>query len=247
MNKTLAIIPARYASTRFPGKPLADLGGKSMIERVYRQVASCVEVDEILVATDDVRILDAVHAFGAEAVLTSENCFSGTDRCAEVLAGNPRNWDYVINVQGDEPFIQPGQISQLIACMRETSADAATLIKKITSEEDLANPNVVKAVVSGSGRALYFSRSPIPYLRDGRDGSHISQHCFYRHLGIYAFRASVLPVLAALPPGNLEQAESLEQLRWLEAGYSIYTSVTEHASIGIDTPEDLEKAKAWLN
>ncbi|MFM7726916.1 MAG: 3-deoxy-manno-octulosonate cytidylyltransferase, partial [Flavobacteriales bacterium] len=212
MKKILAIIPARYSSTRLPGKPLAEIGGKPMIELVYRRVKSCSAISQVLVATDDLRIAEAVQEFGGDVMLTSDTCISGTDRCAEALQQLQGSWDLVLNVQGDEPFIHPEQLQQLIDCMQLSDADAGTLIKKITVEEDLHNPNVVKAVITSQGKALYFSRQPIPFVRQTGQLSWTKQTGFYRHLGIYAFRAEMLPVLAALPPGMLEQAESLEQL-----------------------------------
>lgn len=246
MNKILAIIPARYASTRLPGKPLAEIGGKPMIELVYRRVKSCTAISQVLVATDDQRIAEAVQDFGGAAILTSTTCITGTDRCAEALLQLKGNWDLVLNVQGDEPFIRPEQLHQLIDCMLASDADAGTLVKKITEEKDLQNPNVVKAVISSKGKALYFSRSAVPFVRQTGHLPWTKQADFYRHLGIYAFRAEKLPMLASLPPGTLEQAESLEQLRWLEAGYSIQTAITEYDAAGIDTPEDLERARQLL-
>lgn len=216
-----------------------------MIERVYSQVAACNEVNEIFVATDDERIVRSVSDFGGKVVLTSETCLTGTDRCAEALSGIPFSPDLVLNVQGDEPFIQPGQLSELIYCMQDTSADVGTLVKRITKEEDVRNPNVVKVAFSSEGKALYFSRSAIPFNRSTGNQS-MGGTAYFRHIGIYAFRAEILPALASLPPGKLEIAESLEQLRWLEAGYTISTAITEFESIGIDTPEDLEAAGKWL-
>lgn len=243
MKKNLAIIPARYASSRLPGKPLADIAGKTLIERVYRQAALCSDLSAILVATDDERIEAAVQAFGGRVVITPVDCLSGTDRCAAALEKLGGDWDTVVNIQGDEPFIQPDQISQVIGCLANASAAVGTLVRRIHSDEQLFNPNVVKAVLADQGKALYFSRSPIPFLRDAQDQAWTAQNSFFRHLGIYAFRADLLPVLAALPPGKLEQAESLEQLRWMEAGYPVYAAETLFDSMGIDTPEDLEAAR----
>lgn len=246
MKNILAIIPARYASSRLPGKPLADLGGKTLIERVYRQAALCKEISDILVATDDERIRQAVQAFGGNVCMTPADCLSGTDRCAAALQQHSGKWDAVVNIQGDEPFIRPEQISQVIACLADESAAVGTLVRRIHSDEQLLNPNVVKAVLTDQGKALYFSRSPIPFLRDDQGKAWTDQGSFFRHLGIYAFRADLLPVLAALPPGKLEQAESLEQLRWMEAGYPVYASETDFDSMGIDTLEDLELARKRL-
>jgi 3-deoxy-manno-octulosonate cytidylyltransferase (CMP-KDO synthetase) len=247
VKNILAIIPARFSSTRFPGKPLADLGGKTIIERVYTRVSGCKEISEILVATDDDRIRNAVEAFGGNAMMTSPNCLSGTDRCAEILEKTPgMNPDLILNVQGDEPFIQPAQLSALIVQMKASGADIGTLVQKIGDEADIHNPNVVKAVVSSTGRALYFSRSMIPFVRDAGGRSLLESVDFFRHIGLYAYLPNVLRRISALPPGKLELAENLEQLRWLEAGYSISTAITAFDSIGIDTPADLENARKLL-
>jgi 3-deoxy-manno-octulosonate cytidylyltransferase (CMP-KDO synthetase) len=247
MKKVLALIPARFSSTRLPGKPLADLGGKTIVERVYRQVSNCPDVHEAVVATDDERIRNCVIGFGGKVVMTSENCLTGTDRCAEALALLDSDADLILNVQGDEPFIQPEQISQLVGCMEPEQAQIGTLVKRIRHEADLMNPNVVKAVLTSAGKALYFSRSCIPYVRDAAAESWLSKVAFYRHIGIYAFRKGILPQLSLLPAGALEKAESLEQLRWLEAGFSLFAAETELESMGIDSPEDLEKARNLLN
>ena len=235
----IGIIPARYASTRFEGKPLCKIGAKTMIERTYNQVAKVKEFSEIVVATDDVRIYDEVVSFGGKAVMTSPSHSSGTDRCAEAFQQLNYPWKntVIVNIQGDEPFIKPEQIQELIACFSFPDVQIATLIKKIDSQETLANPNVVKVVISNENKALYFSRHPIPFLRNGSfEGVN-----FYKHIGIYAYRADVLADLVKIQPSSLEKAESLEQLRWLQAGYAIYTQHTQYeASAGIDTPQDLE-------
>ena len=245
--KVLAIIPARYASTRFPAKPLAMLGGKPIVQRVYEAVAKAVE--RVVVATDDKRIYDAVAAFGGEVVMTSTEHQSGTDRCAEAYEKLNCKADIVINVQGDEPFIEPAQIESLIRCFENDTIDIATLVKPFTAEdsiEALENPNSPKVVLNGANEAIYFSRSVIPYLRGVERSEWLKHHTFYKHIGIYAFRADVLGEVARLQQTPLEKAEKLEQLRWLESGYKIGVGVTDIETIGIDTPEDLQKAEDLL-
>lgn len=245
--KVIAIIPARYASTRFPAKPLAKLGGKAVVQRVYEQVASCVE--RAVVATDDERIYDAVKSFGGEVVMTSTEHRSGTDRCREAFEKVGYDADIVINVQGDEPFIQPEQIEALKRCFDNDDTQIATLVKPFTESdgiEALENPNSPKVVVDGDMHALYFSRSVIPYLRGIERTEWLRHHTFYKHIGIYAFRAEVLKEVTSLPQSSLEKAESLEQLRWLENGYKIGVGISEIETIGIDTPEDLIKAEEFL-
>ena len=246
--KAIAIIPARYASTRFPAKPLAKLGGKLVIERVYEQVAGCVE--RAVVATDDERIYDAVKSFGGEVVMTSTEHRSGTDRCREAFEKVGFDADIVINVQGDEPFIQPEQIETLKRCFENEGTEIATLVKPFSVEdgiETLENPNSPKVVVDEQMHALYFSRSVVPYLRGVERAEWLHHHTFYKHIGIYAFRAEVLKQVTSLPQSSLEKAESLEQLRWLENGYKIGVGITNVETIGIDTPEDLQRAEAFLN
>lgn len=245
--KFIAIIPARYASTRFPGKPLAVLGGKTVIQRVYEQVAGVL--DEAVVATDDERIYEAVKAFGGKVEMTSTAHRSGTDRCYEAYCKQGTAYDVVVNVQGDEPFIRPEQLLALKACFDDPATEIATLVKPFAAEDGVAaleNPNSPKVVLDGSNRALYFSRSVIPYLRNVPREEWLTQHTFYKHIGIYAFRAEVLKAVTALPQSSLELAESLEQLRWLENGYKIGVGITSTETIGIDTPEDLAKAEAFL-
>lgn len=245
--KFIAIIPARYASTRFPGKPLAVLGGKTVIQRVYEQVAGVL--DEAVVATDDERIYEAVKAFGGKVEMTSTAHRSGTDRCYEAYCKQGTTYDVVVNVQGDEPFIRPEQLLALKACFDDPATEIATLVKPFAAEDGVAaleNPNSPKVVLDGSNRALYFSRSVIPYLRNVPREEWLTQHTFYKHIGIYAFRAEVLKAVTALPQSSLELAESLEQLRWLENGYKIGVGITSTETIGIDTPEDLAKAEAFL-
>lgn len=245
--KCIAIIPARYASTRFPGKPLAMLGGKSVIRRVYEQVVGAVE--DTVVATDDERIAEAVEAFGGRAVMTSPDCASGTDRCCEALDRLDGAWDVVINVQGDEPFVRPGQIEALRRCFDDARTDIATLVRPFAPEEGpdaLENPNSPKAVLDPEGHALWFSRSVIPYLRGVPREEWLVRQTYYKHIGMYGFRVGVLRRVASLPRSPMERAESLEQLRWLENGYRIRAAVTEFETVGIDTPEDLVRAEEFL-
>ena len=243
----LAIIPARYASTRFPGKPLARLGGKPVIQRVYEQVAGVL--DDAVVATDDERIRDAVRAFGGRVEMTSPDHRSCTDRCWEAYCKQGREYDVVVNVQGDEPFIRPSQLEAVKRCFDDPATDIATLVKPFTEADGLAaleNPNSPKVVLDAQSRAIYFSRSVIPYLRGVPREEWLARHTFYKHIGLYAFRADVLRAVTALPQSPLELAESLEQLRWLENGYKIGVGISEVETIGIDTPEDLEKAFRFL-
>ena len=243
--KFLGIIPARYASTRFPAKPLAMLGGKTVIQRVYEQVAGIL--DDAYVATDDERIEAAVK--GGKVVMTSVHHKSGTDRCYEACVKIGGDFDVVVNIQGDEPFIQPSQLNAVKACFEDPTTQIATLVKPFTADEPFAvleNVNSPKVVLDAQSRALYFSRSVIPYLRGVERSEWLARHTFYKHIGLYAFRTEVLRAVTALPQSALEKAESLEQLRWLENGYKIGVGVTDAETIGIDTPEDLEKAEAFL-
>lgn len=244
MAQVTAIIPARYASTRFPGKPLVGIAGKTMIERVVEQVKKAQLIDNVIVATDDERIYNHVSVF-AKVVMTANDLQSGTDRCAAVLRQLNLSTDrqhIIINVQGDEPFIQPEQIDLLARFIRQKEdIEIGTLVKKIDKEEQLFNANVVKAVFSSQHhRALYFSRHPIPYLRGIEQSEWLKKGQFYKHIGMYAYRADTLLQLADLQPSTLELAESLEQLRWLEQGYTIGVAETTLETIGIDTPEDLK-------
>jgi 3-deoxy-manno-octulosonate cytidylyltransferase (CMP-KDO synthetase) len=246
--KALVIIPARYASTRFPAKPLALLGGKPIIEHVYRQASKAVS--DVVVATDDERILSVVESFGGRAVMTSTEHQSGTDRCYEALQRVGDEYDVVINVQGDEPFIQPEQITSLIECFNDPTTDIATMVKPFTAEdgiEALENPNSPKVVLSRSMKAIYFSRSVIPYMRGVEREEWLKHNTYYKHLGIYAFRSKVLAEVTALEQSSLELSEKLEQLRWLENGYVIGVATTNIETIGIDTPEDLARAEAFMN
>ena len=240
--KILGIIPARYASTRLPGKSLIEIGGKTMIQRVYEQVALCNSLTHYIVATDDSRIADQVRSFGGEVILTSPQHLNGTERCAEVLSIIGQHFDVVINIQGDEPFINPLQINTLADLMRNTNCDIGTLIKICADRTQLENPSIIKAVVNNQFKALYFSRAVIPYLRNENQN-----HIFYKHIGIYGYKTAVLRKIVQLPPSILEIAESLEQLRWIENGYSIHTAITPFESISIDTPADIERAITICN
>ena len=236
----LAVIPARWASTRFPGKPLANIAGKTMIQRVLEQVNQSEIVDRAVVATDDERILEHVRALGGEAMLTRADHPSGTDRCAEVAEAYPKA-SIILNVQGDEPFIRPEQIDLLaLTLMNQSNALIATLAKKIYRQELLMNSNVVKVVFSETVGAIYFSRHPIPFVRGSEPEEWLQRQDFYKHIGLYGFRRETLMEIAQLSPTPLENAESLEQLRWLEHGYRIAIGITEWETLGIDRPEDLE-------
>lgn len=246
MNKKsfIAIIPARYASTRFPGKPLALIGGKPMIERVYRRAQACF--DQVLVATDDNRIADVVRAFGGNVVMTSTEHRSGTDRCCEAyrLSGSKAN--IVVNIQGDEPFIAKSQLEALKSCFDDENVQLASLVRpfpQTKSFEELANPNSPKVVMDSEMNALMFSRSVIPFLRGVPQEKWPSEFNYFTHVGLYGYRADVLKRITRLPQSRLELAESLEQLRWLENGYKIRMAITEDQTIGIDTPADLEAAE----
>jgi 3-deoxy-manno-octulosonate cytidylyltransferase (CMP-KDO synthetase) len=238
----LGIIPSRYASTRFPGKPLADIDGKTMIRRVYEQAIKARSFSKIIVATDDLRILEHVESFGGNVMMTSGKHASGTDRCGEVNQTLPDDYDIAVNIQGDEPFIQPGQLEKLITAFTDQEIQIATLAIRMKNEEDILNTNIVKVVFGkinekGSpASALYFSRSAIPCNRDEDP-----ETVYYKHIGIYAFRTDTLEHIITLPQGRLEKAESLEQLRWLENGFKIHVVETDMDTTGIDTPEDLNK------
>jgi len=241
--KILAVIPARYASTRFPGKPLVALAGKPMIERVWERVRQAASLSGIVVATDDERIRSAVQAFGGEAVLTRSDHRSGTERVAEVAATR-KDVEIFVDVQGDEPLIVPAAIDEAVEALRaDTEAKVATLAVPISSPADIMDPNVVKAVLDFDGNALYFSRAPIPWVRD-RGGPVHARHL--KHLGLYAFRREALLDFPTFPQGELERIEQLEQLRWLENGYRIRVVETEHDSIGVDVPEDIPRVEQIL-
>jgi len=239
--KILGIIPARYASTRFPGKPLAMIDGKSMIQRVYEQANKSEALDKVIVATDDTRIFDHVKNFGGQVVMTAEAHQNGTSRCWEVAEQIGQNFDVVVNIQGDEPFIDPEQINQLARLFENSETEIGTLVKKISLEEELFDPNVVKAVLDKKKKALLFSRQTIPFLRGIPQTEWLNKHDFYKHIGLYAYRFDVLKRIVRLSPTELEKAESLEQLRWLENGFSLKVAITNKEAVSIDTPEDLSK------
>ena len=238
------IIPARYASTRFPGKPLAMIGNKTMIQRVYEQAVKSVDI--VYVATDDERIYDSVIKSGGNAVMTSPDHKSGTDRCAEafekITGITGITIDFVLNIQGDEPFIQPGQIDLLKSCFLDNKVEIATLIRQTSPGEDIFNPNQPKVIVDSERNAIYFSRAAIPYYRDTKSSEWPIKHSFFKHIGLYGFRSDILRIITNLPASPLEIAESLEQNRWIENGFKVRTAITEWESIGIDTPDDLKRA-----
>ncbi|NVK05391.1 MAG: 3-deoxy-manno-octulosonate cytidylyltransferase [Flavobacteriia bacterium] len=246
--RTLAIIPARYASTRFPGKPLVDLVGKSMIRRVYERAS--MGCDEVLVATDDNRILEEVESFGGNVVMTSTNHSTGTNRCLEayeiwrINAG--ADVDVVINVQGDEPMLNPTSLRTLVHPFVNPDCDMSTLVKPVKNAEDLKNPNNVFVTINQNGQALYFSRHPIPFVRGVEMENWLSKVDFFQHIGLYAFRPKTLRDFASMAMGDLEKAESLEQLRWLEGGHEIYCGLVQEVSVSVDTPEDAETVRAML-
>lgn len=245
--KFVAIIPARYASSRFPGKPLADMLGKPMIQRVYEQVKK--SVDDVWVATDDERILEAICTFGGKAVMTSDTHRSGTDRCFEAFRKIDKPFDIVLNIQGDEPFISSVQIDALKKCFDAPDVELATLVKPFKKEdgfEALFNPGSPKVVLNNRAEAIYFSRSIVPYVRDMHHGEWLDYHLFYKHIGVYGYRVDVLEKITHLPQSSLEKAESLEQLRWIEHGFRIKTGTTDIETIGIDTPDDMATAIAFL-
>jgi len=245
--KILGIIPARFDSTRLPGKALAEIGSKPMIQHVYERASAANLLDATIVATDDSRIERAMASAGIPVIMTSKSHRSGTERCNEACSLAANGYDYVINIQGDEPFIDPSQIDTL-AKLCDGNAEIATLLAPLTDPEGLHDPNVVKVVKDLNGRALYFSRSPIPYLRDHIDHDWTAGNSYWKHIGMYAYRTDILGQISQLETGKLESVESLEQLRWLEHGYSIITGVSEYHSMGVDTPHDLERARRyWEN
>ena len=245
--KFVGIIPARYASTRFPGKPLADILGQPMIQRVYERASHVL--DTVVVATDDQRIYDAVVQFGGRVVMTSENHKTGTDRCYEALTKLPETYDVVINIQGDEPFIAIDQIEALKNCFVSDQIQLATLVKPFdanTSIDELENPNTPKVVLSQTGEAICFSRSVIPYLRGVEKSQWAAAHTYYKHIGIYAYRTDILAQITKMTQTPIEKAESLEQLRWLENGLHIHVAITHSDNHSIDTPEDLQRVVALM-
>ena len=239
--KVIGIIPSRYASTRFPSKPLAMIKGKTMIQRVWEQAWKS-KLDAVVVATDDMRIADEVLKFGGQYVLTDPNHRSGTDRCREALYMLEGQYDAVVNIQGDEPFINPAQINQVIELIGRDDTQLASLAKRIEDEDELFSPNVVKVVMDKQGNALYFSRNPIPFMRNLDHDKWLQKGEFYKHIGLYAYKTETLCQIAEMQSTALEMAESLEQLRWLENGLRIRMGVTQLESLSIDTQEDYEKA-----
>jgi 3-deoxy-manno-octulosonate cytidylyltransferase (CMP-KDO synthetase) len=238
--KFIGIIPARYDSTRFPGKPLAIIQGKTMIQRVYEQAK--LALDHVYVATDDQRIMEAAQQFGAQVVMTSKDCQNGTQRCLEAYQNSQLNADVIVNIQGDEPFLHPEQLVLLMKCFENKDTQIATLVKKIDRKEELEDVNIVKVVRGQNGQALYFSRQMIPFVRNQQQEQILRKYTFYEHVGIYAYNIHTLKLIAKLETTPAEQAECLEQLRWLEHGLTIQTAVTTYDSVGIDTPEDIIKA-----
>lgn len=237
----IGIIPARYESSRFPGKPLADIRGKSMIQRVYQQANKCQKLSEVWVATDDERIYTHVTSFGGKAVMTQKHHASGTDRCKEAMELVGGQAQYIINIQGDEPFIDPSQIDTLASVLEDGTVELATLVIPVTEASLLTDPGEVKVVMNVRGEAMYFSRSIIPYLKDVPQAQWFESHAYFRHAGMYAYRKDVLSQIAQIPVSALEKAESLEQLRWLEHGFRIRCAVTTFESHCVDTPEDIRK------
>lgn len=244
--KVLGIIPARYASTRFPGKPLALIDGKAMIQHVYEGVKRISVLSDIVVATDDMRIANCVKTFGGKVAMTKETHRSGTDRCGEVLEqyqNEGKEYDVVINIQGDEPNVEHSQIETLVKCFEDTDVQIATLKKQIFLKDELFSPNVVKVVCEKNGEAIYFSRFAVPYMRGIEEKEWLQKQKYYKHIGVYAYRCDVLKKLVELKQTELEIAESLEQLRWIENGFKIRVEETTIENIAIDTPEDLLKLK----
>jgi len=244
--KILGVIPSRYASTRFPGKPLAMIHGKSMIQRVYEQASKASSLSEVVIATDDERIANHVEEFDGKVIMTDPDHQNGTERCAEVLESFDPNYEGVINIQGDEPYINPAQIDQVAEALAQPETDIATLAKKINTYDEYLSNSIVKVVCNHKGQALYFSRSPIPHIRQQPTEEQFNQNDFYKHIGIYGYKAEVLKELVTLPASKLEMLEALEQLRWLENGYTIGVGASEFDSIAIDTPADLEKLLVTL-
>ena len=244
--KVLGIIPSRYESSRFPGKPLVDLRGKSMIQRVYEQAKKCAAFTTVVVATDDQRIFDHVKNFGGEVVMTNANHNSGTERCGEVIESYNDN-DIVVNIQGDEPLIRPEQLTDLIALFKDENVAIGTIVKKMTHEADIRNPNRIKVVLDADKNGIYFSRSPIPHVANTPHEDWLSKTAFYKHIGIYAWRLDTLKSLLDLPVSELERLESLEQLRWLYHGFKIRTVETTVETPNIDAPEDVEAVLALIN
>ena len=237
--KIIGIIPARYDSSRFPGKPLIDIAGQSMIQRVYQQAKHATSLSEVIVATDDQRIYDHVKSFAGNVMMTNKDHQSGTDRCAEVAA-SLIGFDVAINIQGDEPFIDPQQIDLLASCFDKADTEIATLIRRVESENELFNENKPKVVLNRKGEAVYFSRQAVPFLRGVKQNEWLAHRPYYNHIGIYGYRIDILQQLTALPLSDLETMEALEQLRWIDNGYKIQTAISSHSNDAIDTPDDLK-------
>lgn len=238
--KIIGIIPARYDSSRFPGKPLIDIAGQSMIQRVYQQAKHATSLSEVIVATDDQRIYDHVKSFAGNVMMTSNEHQSGTDRCAEVAA-SLIGFDVAINIQGDEPFIDPQQIDLLASCFEKADTEIATLIRRVDIEDELFNENKPKVILNRKGEAIYFSRQAVPFLRGIKSNEWLAHRPYYNHIGIYGYRTDILQQLTALPLSDLETMEALEQLRWIDHGYKIQTAISSHSNDAIDTPEDLKQ------
>lgn len=239
--KAIGIIPARFNSSRFPGKPLAQIHGKSMIRRVYEQAKKATSLMTVVVATDDERIAEEVKSFGGEVVMTSEDHQSGTERCLDACDQLNEDFDIIVNIQGDEPYIQAEQIGLILSCFHQENTEIATLIKLIADQAVLNDPNKVKVVVDEDDFGIYFSRQCIPFLQGVEKEKWNEVFNFYKHIGMYAYRYETLKEIVALKPSRLERAESLEQLRWIESGYKIRTAITDLEALSVDTPEDLEK------
>ena len=237
--KVLGVIPSRYASSRFPGKPLVDIKGKTMVQRVYLQAQKAKSIDKVIVATDDQRIFDHVKSWGGEVVMTSSEHPSGTDRCREVLELQKSVFDVVVNIQGDEPYIDPSQIESVVKQFENPETQIASLAKKIASFKELFSPNTVKVIIGENKKALYFSRAAIPYLRGVELEEYLNKGTFFKHIGLYAYRADTLTRITELPISDLEKSEALEQLRWLSAGFQINMGITTIEGLSVDTPEDL--------
>ena len=240
--KILGIIPARWASSRFPQKVLADIGGKSMVQRVYEQALQSEKLSKVIIATDHPEIQQHIQSFGGEVCMTSSEHPSGTDRCREALDQQSDTYDYVVNIQGDEPFVRPEAINEL-ASLLDGETQLGTLVSEVHDASVLSNPNMMKVIFNVQHEAIYFSRTAIPYLRDVPSDEWLQRHTFYKHVHLYAYRADILREITKLPVSALEKAESLEQLRWIENGYTIKVGITQHESLSVDTPADLQKAK----
>jgi len=242
----VGIIPSRFASTRFPGKPLIDIGGKTMIQRVYEQACKSKLLSKVVVATDDINIEQHVKSFGGNVVMTSDQHQSGTDRCFEAITKVSSTADVVINIQGDEPFIHPEQIDLVASCFADPKVQIATLVKKLTEMDDLVSNTIMKVIMNKNKEAIYFSRQAIPYIRGKEQNDWLNHFTYYKHIGIYAYTVSTLKEITSLEQSSLELAESLEQLRWIENGYKIKIEVTDFESVSVDAPEDLKKLQKYL-